>query len=88
MNFTNFENLKEITRGRTLILATHDLRYTANFDSIIVLESGRLAGQGTHLELLKNCDAYKDLWQLDRSLTRIAMTEEATATMGDLPNAR
>ncbi len=83
-----FENLKEITRGRTLILATHDLRYTANFDSIIVLESGRLAGQGTHLELLKNCDAYKDLWQLDRSLTRIAMTEEATATMGDLPNAR
>ena len=83
-----FENLKEITRGRTLILATHDLRYTANFDSIIVLESGRLAGQGTHLELLKNCDAYKDLWKVDRSLTRIAMTAEATATMGDLPNAR
>lgn len=65
------EKLDEIARGRTLILATHDLRFTAGFDSIIVLESGVLAGQGKHNELLANCSIYKNLWELDLSLSRI-----------------
>jgi ABC-type bacteriocin/lantibiotic exporter with double-glycine peptidase domain len=64
------ENLDEIARGRTLIMSTHDLRFTAGFDSIIVLESGVLAGQGTHHELLANCPIYEQLWNLDLSLSR------------------
>jgi ATP-binding cassette subfamily B protein len=70
------ENLDEISRGRTLIMATHDLRFTAAFDSIIVLESGVLAGQGTHHELLANCPIYKTLWDLDLSLSRTGMSDK------------
>ena len=81
------EKLDEIARGRTLIMATHDLRFVTNFDSIIVLESGNLSGQGTHSELLENCVPYNDLWELDRSLSRIGMTGEDETTMGNPPNA-
>ena len=70
------EKLDEIARGRTLILATHDLRFTSGFDSIIVLDSGVLAGQGKHSELLTNCPIYKNLWELDQSLSRLDKTEK------------
>jgi ATP-binding cassette subfamily B protein len=70
------ENLDEIARGRTLIMSTHDLRFTAGFDSIIVLESGVLAGQGTHHELLANCPIYKQLWDLDLSLSRTSRSDK------------
>ena len=70
-----------------MIMATHDLQFVTNFDSIIVLESGNLSGQGTHSELLENCIPYNDIWELDRSLSRIGMTGENEATMGNPPNA-
>ena len=70
------EKLDEIARGRTVIMATHDLRFTAKFDTIIVLESGVLAGQGKHHELLANCPLYKNLWDLDLSLSQIKLADE------------
>ena len=78
------QNLEDIARGRTLIWATHNLQFTANFDSIVVLESGHLAGQGTHVELLENCNLYKELWELDKSLSRVGMVDEKTTTIGNL----
>ena len=78
------QNLEDIARGRTLIWATHNLKFTANFDSIVVLESGHLAGQGTHAELLENCNLYKELWELDKSLSRVGMVDEKTTTIGNL----
>ena len=81
------EKLNEIARGRTLIMATHDLRFIANFDSIIVLESGTLSGQGTHSELVADCVPYKDLWGLDRSLSHLGMKDEDKTPMGITPNA-
>ena len=32
-----------------------------NADKIIVLEDGNCVGMGTHKELLKNCDVYKEI---------------------------
>ena len=32
-----------------------------NADKIIVLEKGRIAGQGTHRELLETCEVYKQI---------------------------
>ena len=81
------EKLNEIARGRTLIMATHDLRFIANFDSIIVLESGNLSGQGTHSELVANCVPYKDLWGLDRSLSHLGTIDKDKIPMGISPNA-
>ena len=33
----------------------------ANCTEIIVLEEGRVIGQGTHEELLKTCDTYREI---------------------------
>ena len=30
-------------------------------DRIIVLDEGRMAGQGTHQELMKNCQVYREI---------------------------
>ena len=32
-----------------------------NADKIIVLDDGKCVGMGTHKELLKNCDVYKQI---------------------------
>ena len=32
-----------------------------NADKIIVLDQGSCVGMGTHKELLKNCDVYKEI---------------------------
>ena len=34
-------DIKQATEGRTLLLITHDLRQTAGFDEVLVMESGR-----------------------------------------------
>ena len=32
-----------------------------NADKIIVLDNGKIVGQGTHKELLKNCEVYNQI---------------------------
>ena len=45
----------------TLIIVTQRCASIMNADKIIVLEDGEIAGQGTHKELLKDCDTYKEI---------------------------
>ncbi len=48
-------------RRRSLLLATHRLVDMDWFDEILVLESGRIVGQGTHAELLQHNTLYRQL---------------------------
>ncbi|MGN1137887.1 MAG: ABC transporter ATP-binding protein [Ruminococcus sp.] len=50
-------NLKDTT----LIIVTQRCASIMNADKIIVLEDGETAGQGTHKELLKSCDTYREI---------------------------
>ncbi len=45
----------------TLIIVTQRCASIMNADKIIVLEDGEIAGQGTHKELLKSCDTYREI---------------------------
>ena len=65
------EQIDELSRNRTFIIVTHDLRFVTNFEKIIVLESGQVVGQGTHDELIKNNKYYKKMWNLDLTLSNI-----------------
>ena len=66
-----FENFGKISELKTVIMATHDLRSTAHFEQIIVLDKGAVVGQGTHDELLKTCALYQELWTMEQKLTGI-----------------
>lgn len=43
------------------IIATHRLATAQQADKIYVLENGKIAGVGTHYELLNNCEQYRNL---------------------------
>ena len=66
-----FENFPKISEMKTVLMATHDMRLTAEFEQIIVLDKGVVVGQGTHDELLVSCPLYKDLWIMDQKLSGI-----------------
>lgn len=48
-------------KNTTLIIVTQRCASIMNADKIIVLEDGETAGQGTHKELLKSCDTYREI---------------------------
>ena len=50
-----------ITKGRTSIVIAHRLATIVNADKIVVLDNGNVVGIGTHKQLLKNCDVYKEI---------------------------
>lgn len=66
-----FENFPKISEMKTVLMATHDMRLTAEFEQIIVLDKGVVVGQGTHDDLLISCPLYKDLWIMDQKLSGI-----------------
>lgn len=50
--------LKEHTVNSTVIIVAQRISTILHADQIIVLDEGKIAGIGTHKELLKNCDVY------------------------------
>ena len=55
--------IAELTKGKTLIVVAHRLQTIVNSDRILVLDQGRLAGSGTHAELLAGCPLYRKMWE-------------------------
>ncbi len=53
--------LARLTEGRTVITVTHRLGAVKDSSRIIVLEKGRIVGEGRHDELLKSCEEYRIL---------------------------
>lgn len=55
-------NLEEISVGATTLTIAHRLSTVINSDTIIVLDHGVIAQQGTHHELLEQGGIYAQLW--------------------------
>lgn len=55
--------LARLMRGRTSILIAQRISSVMEADKILVLDDGRLAGEGTHQELLASCELYQDIYR-------------------------
>lgn len=53
--------LAKKTKDKTVIIVAQRINTILNADQIIVLEDGKVVGKGTHEELLKNNDIYKQI---------------------------
>jgi ATP-binding cassette subfamily B protein len=53
--------LDERARGSTRIIVAQRVATIMGADQIIVLDEGRIVGQGTHKELMETCEAYREI---------------------------
>jgi len=53
--------LKEKTAGATVLLVAQRISTIMNAEQIVVLDEGRVVGQGTHRELLDSCGVYREI---------------------------
>ncbi|MBW7900395.1 MAG: ABC transporter ATP-binding protein [Rhodocyclaceae bacterium] len=51
-----------LSAGKTLLVVAHRLSSIVDFDRIVVLQDGLIAGQGRHPELLAACPLYARMW--------------------------
>ena len=53
--------LKQHTGSTTLMIVTQRIATIKNAEQIIVLDEGKIAGKGTHHELMKTCEVYRGI---------------------------
>lgn len=55
------QNLKKNKKDATMLIVAQRIGTIMNADKIMVLDNGKCVGIGTHKELLKNCEVYKEI---------------------------
>jgi ATP-binding cassette subfamily B protein len=55
------KELKKHVKDATVLIVAQRIGTIMNADKIIVLDDGKCVGMGTHKELLKNCEVYKQI---------------------------
>ena len=59
--------LRPVTRDATVIIVAQRVSTIIDADHIVVLDDGRVVGQGRHDELLETCETYQEIVQSQRS---------------------
>ena len=75
------ESLNNLTKGRTTVAIAHRLSTLRSADRLIVLDKGKVAEAGTHVELLKQKGIYYKLVMAQRQTSKLTKDEQ-TATVG------
>lgn len=70
--------LAEKTSGSTVLIVAQRISTILHAEQIIVLDEGKVAGKGTHAELLKNCPVYREIAesQLSKKELEAALNEQ------------
>jgi ATP-binding cassette, subfamily B, multidrug efflux pump len=64
--------LRPVTRTATVFIVSQRIGTVMNADRIIVLDDGRVAGIGTHAELLATCPVYREIAESQASIEEVA----------------
>ena len=81
------DNFATIASDRTLVDAqnviSHELDSISNYDKIIVLDGGKVVGQGKHENLINTCETYKLMLEKEKKLSAIgeSKTKETNETL-------
>lgn len=77
--------LKKRTKDSTVLIVAQRISTILNAEQIIVLDDGKIAGIGTHRELLKNCEVYRQIAasQLSESELKAGMEEPGGYVSGE-----
>jgi len=69
------DNFSTIASDRTVVDAqnviSHELDSISNYDKIIVLDKGKVVGQGTHEQLIVECEFYRQMLEKEKKLSSI-----------------
>lgn len=71
------ESLNSLTKGRTTVAIAHRLSTLRSADRLIVLDKGKVAEAGTHVELLKKKGIYYKLVMAQRQTSKLSKEEQA-----------
>lgn len=64
--------LKADLTGATVVIVSQRIGTVMHADRIVVLDDGRVVGQGTHAELLETCEVYRQIAESQASLGEVA----------------
>ncbi len=59
-------NLRRVRKGKTTLMIAHRISTVRRLDKIVLIDQGRLAGFGTHNELIKTNSLYKEMFNLQK----------------------
>ena len=69
-------NLAKELKDTTCVIVAQRISTIKNADKIIVLDAGKVVGEGTHSELMNNCDVYKEIALSQLSQSELEKVEE------------
>ncbi|HIG76913.1 MAG TPA: ATP-binding cassette domain-containing protein, partial [Candidatus Lambdaproteobacteria bacterium] len=83
------DNFSTIASDRTIVDAqnviSHELDSISNYDKIIVLDRGKVVGQGKHENLINTCETYRLMLEKEKKLSEIGESEtEVTKKISDV----
>lgn len=61
------DSLNKLVKNKTVLIISHRMKSIENADKIVVLDEGKVESQGTHAELLKTSEVYKNLIEKSQS---------------------
>lgn len=62
--------IDSLKKNHTIIVVAHRLSSIVDLDKIIVIDQGRVIGEGTHAQLMNSCPLYKELYTKEEQATK------------------
>ena len=71
------EAIDDLSKDKTIITIAHHLNTIRNSDQIIVMDKGVVLDAGSHEELMKRCEFYKDMVEAQNKVDRWNLKDDS-----------
>ena len=76
------EAIDDLSKDKTVITIAHHLNTIRNSDQIIVMDKGLVLDTGSHEELMKRCDFYRDMVEAQNKVDRWNLKDDSLSRAG------